>query len=398
MVILKKISIIFQWFPYLLSFLIPKNNKVWIFGAWGGKGFSDNSKFLFLHVLKNKNDIKAYWIVKDDALFKELINLNLPVLKATSLKGLWYQARAGVLFYSHSVQWDFFAPIINFRVKRIQLWHGLPIKKIGYDSSVEQAQRRSFKRLVTYLFFPFLYDRHDLVISCSDYHKDIFTSAFDVDANDVVVTGYPRYDFLFGQVNNSVKNKKIINSCNILYIPTFRGDVGSDFRVFKESGMDYSRMSDFLSENNAYFWIKLHPVQKLSSDDSEMLKKHPRIKLLEPTADVMESLIQCDIAVIDYSSIYFDLLFQEKPFIMAPFDLDSYMKNDRELYFDYASLSPRPIARSWSSVYEHLSLFMNGDNFINSTYLEKQKQFHKYIDNQSSKRVVDLVLSKFNII
>ena len=397
MAILKKISIVFQWFPYLLSFLIPKDNKVWIFGAWGGKGFSDNSKFLFLHVLENKNDIKAYWIVKDDALFKELINLNLPVLKATSLKGLWYQARAGVLFYSHSVQWDFFAPIINFRVKRIQLWHGLPIKKIGYDSSAEQAQRRSLKRFVKYIFFPFLYDRHDLVISCSDYHKNIFISAFDVDADNVVVTGYPRYDFLFDQANNGFENKKTNGSYNILYLPTFRGEVGSDFRVFKDSGMDFIRMSDFLSENNAYFWIKLHPVQKLSYDDFEIIKKHPRIKVLSPTVDVMESLINCDIAVIDYSSVYFDLLFQEKPFIMAPFDFDDYMKNERELYSDYSSLSPRPIARTWSSVYEHLSLFMNGEDFINSTYLEKQKQFHEYIDNQSSKRVIDLVLSKFNI-
>lgn len=395
--IFKIIMTVFCWLPYFIALLIPKSNKLWLFGAWGGKGFSDNSKYLFFHVLKDVKDIKACWIVKDDVLFEELKKLNLPVYKEKSIKGLWYQARAGIVFYSHSVQWDFFAPIINLKVKRIQLWHGLPIKKIGYDSSVEQVQIRSFKRLIKFVLFPFLYDKHDLIISCSDYDKEIFSSAFDVKPDDVVITGYPRYDFLFEQASRDLRNSKLNSPCNILYMPTFRGDVGSDFKVFKESGMDFRYLSDFLTENDSYFLIKLHPVQKLSTDDFETIKKYPRIKILEPNVDVMESMIQCDIAIIDYSSVYFDLLFLNKPFVMAPFDLESYIDNDRELYADYSSFSPREISRSWASVYEQLSLFLNGEDFLNQVYLEKQKLFHRYIDNQSSKRVVDLVVKKFNI-
>src|SRR5690554_4212908 len=98
------IIIVLHWIPYFISLLIPKSNSLWIFGAWGGKGFSDNSKYLFLHVLKDLKDVKACWIVKDDALFEEMRVLELPVYKEKSIKGLWYQARAGIVFYSHSVQ------------------------------------------------------------------------------------------------------------------------------------------------------------------------------------------------------------------------------------------------------------------------------------------------------
>ena len=53
---------------YFISFLTPRNKKMWIFGSWDGMVFSDNSKYFFLYV-SNKNkkqkNIRGIWLSKN---------------------------------------------------------------------------------------------------------------------------------------------------------------------------------------------------------------------------------------------------------------------------------------------------------------------------------------------
>lgn len=44
--------------------------------------------------------------------------------------------------------------------------------------------------------------------------------------------------------------------------------------------------------------------------------------------------------VTDYSSIYFDYLLLDKPIIFFNYDLEEYLNNSRDMYFNYDEFTP----------------------------------------------------------
>ena len=67
------ISII-MFFVYWFSQLVPKKKGIWIFGAWKGKKYGDNSKYLFEYINKNVTEIRPIWLTRNRQAF-DLIKL-----------------------------------------------------------------------------------------------------------------------------------------------------------------------------------------------------------------------------------------------------------------------------------------------------------------------------------
>ena len=87
--LIKLLHLVNQTPIYLASFLVKRDANIWVFGSWKGQLYNDNSKYLFEYVLNEKKDIKAFWIVKNKRLFKELKFNNKPVLYYYSPKGIY---------------------------------------------------------------------------------------------------------------------------------------------------------------------------------------------------------------------------------------------------------------------------------------------------------------------
>jgi len=49
---------------YWISYFIPKKKNLWIFGAWFGYRYSDNSKYIFDYVNKNYKMIRGFGLQK----------------------------------------------------------------------------------------------------------------------------------------------------------------------------------------------------------------------------------------------------------------------------------------------------------------------------------------------
>lgn len=49
---------------YWLSFIVPRNNRIWLFESTFGKRFADNPRYLYLYVSQNKEklNIRPIWI------------------------------------------------------------------------------------------------------------------------------------------------------------------------------------------------------------------------------------------------------------------------------------------------------------------------------------------------
>jgi len=369
---------------YLIASLTPKDENIWLFSAWNGKKFLDSPKYVFKYLLSNNGAICAIWVAKDKTLYNEMVAQGFPVAYAYSLRGLYLQMRAGIVVFTHSVEWDFVASFVGYTTKRVQTWHGIPLKKIGYDNKKDGNQR--LKELIRLIILPFTTVRLDLVIAASEVDKAHLQSAFGVTSNKVRVTGYPRNDSLVGKTPNGSHDNNRIK--RIIYMPTFRGNVGSEFKLLIASGFDFKKVDALLKDLNLELYIKLHPVQVFSKEDTEQIAKSSCIKAILNHGDIYEHLHNYDVLITDFSGIFFDFLITGKPIIMAPINMDTYLHEDRELYYNYEAICPDTPCMHWDEVLNKIIDVCKEDYLQSNRYTALQKKFHTYLDAMSSRRVV----------
>lgn len=373
-------------FIYLVACVIPKSKTLWLFSAWNGMKFSDNPKYIYNYLIRNDSEINAIWFTRDHKLFESLRERKLPVIYAMSLAGIWHQLRAGVVVFTHSVNWDFLSPLIGAKATRIQTWHGMPIKKIGFDDM--RDRQAHFKIKLYKWLMPYKNERYDLVISGSEIDKSKYVSAFNVSPVNVCVTGYPRNDPIVRSARQSTSD--LIK--RIIYMPTYRGEIGSEFNLLEKTGFDYVRFDKLLELNRAKFYIKLHPVQVFASADIKTIRRCKNIEpILDDGSDIYEKIGTYDILITDYSGIYFDFLITGKPIIMAPLDIDEYRTNDRELYYEYSDICPDAPRDKWDLVFDRLIGLLKGESIDIKRYRCLQKQFHFYLDDRSSERAANVI-------
>lgn len=347
---LKTLIAAFAYLPiHWLLKIIPKNKNVWVYGAWMGKSYGDNSKYFFEYANKlnklNESNIKHVWITRSSATIDSLRKKGYLSFHPHSMKGLFYSSIAYYSIFTHSIQSDISWVANNGRTRRIQLWHGVPLKKIGKDDSIFTSKPKSriiFDKIINKAF-PFKCEKYDLMVACSEQDEKSFMSAFDV--VNIQKIGYPRNDQLVG---SGTRLKKRLN--NVLYMPTFRGDVSGSFDLFDRYGFSVEEIDRRMDVAGCCLYIKTHPVNKANDNVASKIARSRNIKILDETLDAIDLLRDCDILITDYSSVYFDYLLTERPIIFAPFDIKEYVKKDRELYYDYDTVTPGPKCMNWYQI------------------------------------------------
>lgn len=382
-VLIRAVLSLFQSGIFYISALIPKRKNLVLFSAWNGRKFSDNPKYMFQYVVQNVSSIDAYWFCKDIKLFNRLQEQGLNALYSRSLKGVWMQLRCCAVVCSHSVEWEFVPFLISGRVKRIQAWHGAPLKKIGYDDSNGTPRKKA--QLINRIM-PFRDDRCDLVFATGHQDKARFESAFNVSANNVKITGYARNDALrVSEVAEAGKNAKL----KILYMPTYRGGVNSEFTLFNAMGLSLDEIERTMREFNIELTIRLHPVQYFNEADSLVLRHSNSIKLLNDVDDIYELLSTYDILMTDYSSIFFDFMITFRPIIMAPFLHENYC-DERALYCRYDDVCVSDPVFNWDDLKSRIATLR--DEKISDKYVSVCTSHHAYLDANSSSRCVKEML------
>lgn len=357
----------------LLLRIIPKDKNIWITGSkekWiDGKNqpnFVDNSKYLYIF-LHEKTDKEVYWVTESKDMYKKFKNKNIPILYKYSIKGIYKMARAAV-YFSHYGRAQI-TDILDYGSKiHINLWHGIPLKKIMYDVIDLPRKKKKKKRIKEYL------------ITSSDYLTEaIYKRAFLLDKESILNTGYPRTD-IFGLEKKELKRlcekysencleiiEKMENYTKVfIYMPTWREN---NPNYLEKTDLNMERLNKFCNDNNYLFLIKLHPLTEIKH-----LKDFSNIICLKNDIDVYPLLPFTTTLITDYSSIYFDYLLLNKPIIFLPFDYDKYIEN-RELYFNYEEITPG------EKVYSFIEL-ENKMLEKNDKYKEKRKEIkEKFIEN-----------------
>jgi hypothetical protein len=87
---------------YWLSFLIPKDKNLWIFGSMFGAGYADNSKYFFEYIRKYHPEVRAVWFSACSDSVDEVRRKGYEAYRFYSPAGILIALRAGAGFISHS--------------------------------------------------------------------------------------------------------------------------------------------------------------------------------------------------------------------------------------------------------------------------------------------------------
>lgn len=382
-----------MFFVYWFSQLVPKKKKLWVFGAWNGKKYGDNSKYLFEYINLNGTEIRPIWLTQNKQAYDLISSKDFEVYYTYSFKGFLFSMMAEKTFVSVGIK-DVNRYVVN-RKDVIMMWHGsTPIKKIVFDDTITRNKQSLIEKLI-FTFFPFLGSTHlkGLVISGSVESSRIFQSAFDANEEQVILTGFPRNDSFFNISQTAPLLTELNNSklTNVIYMPTHRkegrGELSDLFNCnFDELNQSLESLNSILFIKLHYFHLKTHTFKNLShlyfitDDDIEQ--------------DIYTVLNKFDILITDYSSVHFDYLLTKKPIIFAPFDKEKYIKNDREFYFNYDEVTPGPQANNWKEILVYIEKFIQNPKLYEEERLNVMNRFNQYTDSQNCQRVFSAINNK----
>jgi len=384
---------------YWISYIFPKDKNLWVFGAWFGEKYADNSKYLFEYVNKNHPEIKAIWLTHNQHTYNIIKKRGFKVYKIYSLKGLYYSSKAKVGIISTGLKDINMYLIGNMQI--VQLWHGIPLKKIMFDDKITFKNISIYKK-ISFLIFPFvkknyIYSDALLIATSKEVQKKI-SSAFRVPLENVKITGYPRNDSFFQKYDKKLElvtkllylksqGKKLV-----IYMPTHREEGKLDINKLFFSNIE--NINKKMKELNCILLIKLHFYHINKSD----LSKIPNLSnIITVNDDLIEQDIYnilklTDMLITDYSSVYFDYLLLNKPIVFAPFDIKEYLKYDREFYYNYEDVTPGPKAKNWNEVLKYIKEAIETPEKYKKEREKIRSLFHKYQDGNSSKRVFDEIV------
>lgn len=355
-----------------------KNNKI-IFNSF--PDFSDNSYALFCELNKKSENYQLIWLVKDKKIIQKLQKeyRNSKFIYKNSLKGFFHFYTSKYIFTTHGI-------FHGFKRKKqqvvINLWHGMPLKKIGLDDnkSVSEIPQQNY------------------MIATSKFFQNIMSKAFNVPEENVLLTGQPRNDLLFKKDNHK-KIKRILKIKDeeiILYMPTYRksiiGDIRNDGEILDILKTDNLKKIDKKLENtNKKLIIKIHPMDYINNI-IEQYEIFNNIKVINNNFFKKNGLMLYELLgmssklITDFSSVYIDYLILEKPIGFYIPDLEKYTE-DRGFYeSDLNEVLPGPVLKNEE---DFINFIVNGeDNFSQKRKIINQK-YNNYNDDNNSKRVLN---------
>ncbi len=382
---------------YYLIGVFPRNKKLWLFGAWFGQRYSDNSRAFFEYVNKKHPEIKTVWVSRNKDVIKKLHMEGQNACSSTSLKFALYAIRAGKVFTSTGGEFSLY---FLRGAEHYALWHGMPLKKIllddtNFGGAMEYSRFRIKSAEMLRKLFPwkqFVDQKKTFTETNSDFFSPMLQSAFGLPEKNILCTGSPRTDNLFAhrkenlieEIRKDFPDEKII-----LYMPTFRTAewTGRVFNPFDEKyGFNLDEFLTVLARHKSVLVYKPHFsdarfMQTVRQKDSAARQRF--ITVSDDDYDELYNFVgQVDMLVTDYSSIYFDFIATKKPVILLPFDYEDYIKYARAHYFDYFENMEGVKAKNWQEFYKILD-----EKSYAAVSEETRRKFAEFVDGKACERL-----------
>jgi len=375
----KQINRVAKRIAAFINGLVPKNNKRVIFIT--NPDFTGNGMAFYEFLYKNHKEYELIWFLKEDMHGNGLSD-GVRYVKQKSLRAICLYVRSKYIITTHN-------EMIGIKSKKqiyLSLWHGMPLKKIGYLADSEAGNMEAFpaERIAT-----------------SEIMRAIIASSFKEDASKVHVLGQPRNDYLFNNIN--ILEPKSGNHKKILYMPTFRkntnnddfsdGEGIDDNNFFRVKDFHLESLKQYLEKNNIVLYLKFHPFEEKllpESIESDNIKVITSAYCKSKNIDVNSILAEIDLLITDYSSVYFDYLILNRPIVFLIPDLEEYsaLRGGYTLEPVEYWMPGRKVLKQ-SEVIQELDHLLKSEDEFSLKRKEINSLINRYSDGKNCQRLYD---------
>lgn len=332
----------------------------------------DNGYYLFRYITKKHKDINIAYVISKNSSDRERVSKCGRIITHNSFKHFLALAVSKVKISTHIMG---YTPCIDFFVR-------------ADKKGLVKGKKIFLQHGITKDNLPYLY--------CDNVNIDLFVCSAEPEYNYInSIYGYPdgvvrmlgmcRFDDLYKIDKPSKK---------ILVMPTWRfhlSDVGE--KEFSESEycmafnelLGNERLNDILEKYDYELLFYPHiQMQKFIN----CFHDGNRVKVVSfKDSTVQELLINSDILITDFSSVFFDYGYMEKPMIFYQFDEENFRKEHySEGYFEYKNDAFGKVVYDEGALLDELEHILENNSVIDDEYLGKINNFFILRDKNNCER------------
>lgn len=379
----------------LVTLVVPRRAGAWVFGC--GAGIGDGA--LALWRVANEAGHHAVWLTGSERERRDAAAHGIRTVPKHSLRGFFATARAAVVVVTHG-----FGDVNRYAVSGafvVQLWHGIPLKRIGLDSPETVRAPGPLARVPGVRgFIARLYRgaarRIRVLPAASHLVRGRLESAFALADARVPVTGEPRVDVLSQgtEASRRAAARALLDmhagpigadARVVLYAPTWRD--GAPDPAVPTPGQ-WTRIVEVLHEQNAVLLVRSHP---LGAGNYRPPSASERVQALgsDLLPDVTPALPGLDALVTDYSSLAFDAGLVPLPVVYLAPDVEEYAER-RGFYGRYSDVAGDDFATDWDGAAEQLRALLADDAAREHRVARSRalsERVHAFRDGENTRRV-----------
>ncbi len=383
---MRAVSFFKKYIQYIMSSFYKRDNSIWVFGEWFGERVGDNSFYLANYVAKNYDGITVYWLCKDTCDTRRL-DPSIRVIDYSSKEAVKISKKSAVAVMNEGIK-DLNSDITNYWANaiKVNLWHGVPWKKIGYDSQTVHKQS------LIDVFRNKIY-QYDYYVSPSQEYSTRIMTAFNAKSDSFIFTGYPRNSLFFKRdlldMCRSEVEKRVGFKVDkiIVYLPTFRD---SQTPMFSFASISNTEFYKWLEDNNVVIIQKAHFADRKSTN-----VENARIVNIDDIS-AQELMAASDMLVTDYSSCFFDYLILDKPIIHYLYDYEYYKNKDRGLYYEKEEVACGACPEDEESLVEEIIKNIDNPAIYQEIRKKRRERFLTYEGEDSCKCIVESIQRRLN--
>ena len=242
----------------------------------------------------------------------------------------------------------------------------------------------------------------NLIITSSEKdYNSLLKYNYGYDKKSLVIAGLARFDNL-KKIEKNIKNEKIIT----IY-PTWRKYIKGTINLITKETITSEA---FINTTFFQYYNKLinnyHLINIMKTYDYKgILCLHPnfakqyqsfnknKIFKVKKGCFKQELLQKSSLLITDYSSIFFDFGYIQKPVIYTQFDIEEYRKNHfPKADFDYEKHGFGPICYNMECTIKKIISLIENNCQLTRKYLNRIKNYFKYNDDKNCFRIYEAII------
>lgn len=360
------------------TYLAITKKPLWLI-CEDGNTARDNGYYFYKYMREKHPEVNCKYVIRKKSCdYEKIAKLGLKPIRTSSFKHyiLYLAAKWNISNHKHGNPNQPFFYVVHVILglinNRVFLQHGV----IKDDIDCYHYENSKFKYFVT----------------TADREYEYIKKQYGYKKDEVIKTGLPRFDTLIDESNKHNQ---------ILVMPTWRNWLGRETNsLHKQESFtetDYFKnWNGLLTSKDFINYIEKNNIKVLFYPHQHMQKyldcfdaKSKNIEIVGMDTDIQKVLRKSKLLITDYSSVFMDFAYMEKPVIYFHFDYKRYREGHlKQGYFEYEKDGFGPICETIDEIVGSLK------NTEIEKYLKREKRFFLSKSSDHSERLFGVLGGK----